>query len=127
MNYNMWNIIFGAAAGFVGGYFVKSNASRKETYNSSGISYMSLFQESQKEIQLLKGRLKSQQNDNDALMADIKSLKQQLREHMDISDDKDDRIAELQRRLENLKREKLIAEEKMTEYRDLYNSVSHQK
>lgn len=123
----MWNIILGAAAGFAGGYFVKSSAARKEAYNSAGISYLSLYQDAQKEIQLLKSRIKSQQNENDALVADMNSLKQKIKEQLDNSDDKDDRIAELQRRLDTLKREKAIAEEKMTEYRDLYNSVSHQK
>lgn len=127
MSFNMWNIILGVVVGFASGYFVKSNTSRKTTYNSAGISYMSLYQNAQKEIQLLKSSIKSQQNENDALAADMNSLKQKIKEQLDNSDDKDDRIAELQRRLDTLKREKAIAEEKMTEYRDLYNSVSHQK
>ena len=117
------NLLIGAAVGFVGGYIVRKQLTKNEAYNESGNSYRTLLQEAQREIQTLKNRVSNLQNENDSLINELKSLKIKIRNADDASDDQADRLMDLNRRIETLKREKEITEEKLQESKDLYTSA----
>ena len=117
------NLLIGAAVGFVGGYIVRKQLTKNEAYNESGNSYRTLLQEAQREIQTLKNRVSNLQNENESLINELKSLKIKIRIADDASDDQADRLMDLNRRIETLKREKEITEEKLQESKDLYTSA----
>lgn len=117
------NLLIGAAVGFVGGYIVRKQLTKNEAYNESGNSYRTLLQEAQREIQTLKNRVSNLQNENESLINELKSLKIKTRNADDASDDQADRLMDLNRRIETLKREKEITEEKLQESKDLYTSA----
>lgn len=117
------NLLIGTAIGFVGGYIVKKQFTKNEAYNESGNSYRELLQEAQREIQTLKNRASNLQNENESLINELKSLKIKIRNADDASDDQADRLMDLNRRIETLKREKEITEEKLQESKDLYISA----
>lgn len=117
------NLLIGAAVGFVGGYIVRKQLTKNEAYNESGNSYRTLLQEAQREIQTLKNRVSNLQNENESLINELKSLKIKIRNADDVSDDQADRLMDLNRRIEALKREKEITEEKLQESKDLYTSA----
>lgn len=117
------NLLIGAAVGFVGGYIVRKQLTKNEAYNESGNSYRTLLQEAQREIQTLKNRVSNLQNENEFLINELKSLKIKIRNADDASDDQADRLMGLNRRIETLKREKEITEEKLQESKDLYTSA----
>ena len=117
------NLLIGAAVGFVGGYIVRKQLTKNEAYNESGNSYRTLLQEAQREIQTLKNRVSNLQNENESLINELKSLKIKIRNADDASDDQADRLMDLNRRIETLKREKEITEEKLQESKDLYTSA----
>ncbi|WP_418551548.1 hypothetical protein [Prevotella sp.] len=117
------NLLIGAAVGFVGGYIVRKQLTKNEAYNESGNSYRALLQEAQREIQTLKNRVSNLQNENESLINELKSLKIKIRNADDVSDDQADRLMDLNRRIEALKREKEITEEKLQESKDLYTSA----
>ena len=117
------NLLIGAAVGFVGGYIVRKQLTKNEAYNESGNSYRTLLQEAQREIQTLKNRVSNLQNENESLINELKSLKIKIRNADDASDDQADRLMDLNRRIETIKREKEITEEKLQESKDLYTSA----
>ena len=117
------NLLIGAAVGFVGGYIVRKQLTKNEAYNESGNSYRTLLQEAQREIQTLKNRVSNLQNENESLINELKSLKIKIRNADDASDDQADRLMDLNRRIETLKREKEITEEKLQESKDLDTSA----
>jgi chromosome segregation ATPase len=117
------DLLIGAAVGFVGGYIVRKQLTKNEAYNESGNSYRTLLQEAQREIQTLKNRVSNLQNENESLINELKSLKIKIRNADDASDDQADRLMDLNRRIETLKREKEITEEKLQESKDLYTSA----
>ena len=117
------NLLIGAAVGFVGGFIVRKQLTKNEAYNESGNSYRTLLQEAQREIQTLKNRVSNLQNENESLINELKSLKIKIRNADDASDDQADRLMDLNRRIETLKREKEITEEKLQESKDLYTSA----
>lgn len=117
------NLLIGAAVGFVGGYIVRKQLTKNEAYNESGNSYRTLLQEAQREIQTLKNRVSNLQNENESLINELKSLKIKIRNADDASDNQADRLMDLNRRIETLKREKEITEEKLQESKDLYTSA----
>ncbi len=117
------NLLIGAAVGFVGGYIVRKQLTKNEAYNESGNSYRTLLQKAQREIQTSKNRVSNLQNENESLINELKSLKIKIRNADDASDDQADRLMDLNRRIETLKREKEITEEKLQESKDLYTSA----
>lgn len=120
----MMQLLIGAFAGFLGGYAMKGQSAQKESRNEAGISYASLLQEAQKNIEDLKNRLRNQQEENNTLTAEIQTLKQKIRNADEASDDQADIVADLQRRVETLKREKELMEEKSQEYKELYEAAT---
>lgn len=123
MKSDMINIIIGAAVGFAGGYILKNQQSQKETRNKAGVPFSTLYQEAQKEVQDLKGRLRMEREENESLRTQLQSLKQKLRNQADASDDQLDRYDDLSRRVETLNSEKKLLEEKLQEYKDLYSAA----
>lgn len=71
----------------------------------------------------MKNRVSNLQNENESLINELKSLKIKIRNADDVSDDQADRLMDLNRRIEALKREKEITEEKLQESKDLYTSA----
>lgn len=82
------------------------------------------MQEAQKDIENLKKRLRSQQEENNTLIAEIQVLKRKIRDANEVSDNHEDMVVDLQRRIESLKREKELVEEKSQEYKELYTAAS---
>lgn len=74
----MLNFLLGVVIGCVGGYVAKKQSDKKRHYNESGVSYASLYDVSQTELQKLKNHIKSQQEEHDELTCEIQSLKHKI-------------------------------------------------
>lgn len=122
----MINFLLGTALGFACGYVVKLQVSKKEIYDETGVSFRSLCQDAKREIQILNERVKSLQKENESLVIDIKLLKDKLIKVDDAFDEQGDILSDLKKSIDLLNREKVVLEEKLQEYKDLYTVATQE-
>ncbi|MBD5313913.1 MAG: hypothetical protein HDS06_06815 [Bacteroides sp.] len=120
------NLIIGAAAGFAGGYAVKSQASKSESLSSSGQPFSLLYNESLQEISKLKSQLRSKDSEIDDLNQRIKSLTRKIRDNEDADMDKADNLSDMKRTIESLRRQNDNLNEKMNDYKSLYEAAQQE-
>lgn len=118
--------LLGTALGFACGYVVKLQVSKKEIYDKAGVSFRSLCQDAKQKIQILNERVKSLQKENESLVIDIKLLKDKLIKVDDAFDEQGDILSDLKNSIDLLNREKVVLEEKLQEYKDLYTVATQE-
>lgn len=123
---DMLNVIIGAAAGFVGGYVVKGQTSKAESVSSSGVSYASLYNEAQSDINTLKSDLRSRDAEIDELKQQIKSQTKKLRDYEERIDDKADDLDDLKKMIETLRRKNEELNDKVSDYQSLYTAAQQE-
>lgn len=119
----MIKTIIGIAVGFSCGYILKNITSNKKSQNELGESYKSLYNSTKSEVDTLTNRLKNYKEENESLTMELQQLKNKLRNQENTNDDQIDRIDELHRKINILKKEKSLLEEKNQEYKDLLEAT----
>lgn len=122
----MMNLIIGAAAGFVGGYVVKGQTSKTESISSSGVSYATLFNQAQSDINRLKSDLSSRDSEIDELKQQIKSQTRKLRDYEDKIDDRADDLEDLKKTIETLRRKNEELNDRVSDYKSLYTAAQQE-
>ena len=123
---DMLNLIIGAAAGFVGGYVVKDQTSKAESKSSSGVSYATLYNEAQSDINRLKADLRSRDTEIDELKQQLKNQTRKLRDYEDKIDDKADDLDDLKKMIETLRRKNEELSDKVSDYQSLYTAAQQE-
>ena len=116
--------LLGTALGFACGYVVKLQVSKKEIYDKAGVSFRSLCQDAKQKIQILNERVKSLQKENESLVIEL--LKDKLIKVDDAFDEQGDILSDLKNSIDLLNREKVVLEEKLQEYKDLYTVATQE-
>ena len=122
----MMNLIIGAAAGFVGGYVVKGQTSKTESTSSSGVSYATLYNDAQSDINRLKADLRSRDTEIDELKQQIKSQTRKLRDYEDKIDDRTDDLDDLKKTIDTLRRKNEELNDKVSDYQSLYTAAQQE-
>lgn len=120
------NLFIGAALGFAGGYVVKGQAAKSESTSSSGKRYSLLYDEAVQELNKVKSELRSRDSEIENLNQKIKSLTRKIRDEEDENLDRADNLADLKRSVESLRRENNNLQEKMKDYKALYESAQQE-
>lgn len=123
---NLMDLIIGAAAGFAGGYVVKGQTSKTESTSSSGVSYATLYNDAQSDINRLKADLRSRDTEIDELKQQIKSQTRKLRDYEDKIDDRADDLDDLKKTIETLRRKNEELNDKVSDYQSLYTAAQQE-
>lgn len=120
------NILIGTAVGFAGGYAVKGQKSKSEISSSSGKPYSVLYDETIQELSKAKTELRSRESEIEDLNQRIRSLSRKIRNDEDETMDRADDFADMRRTIESLRKENIVLQDKMNDYKALYESAKQE-